>query len=225
MNQTRTLALAFGGTLVLLVAAFFAFRALTDGDTVVLASPSASADASASLESSATAGPSATPRLTATPAPTGTPQATATAKPAGTQGPTLAPGTTFDVVVLGQKYASKQVPANGSVTNGANGSILMTTDTSISDELTVTYRLPASAMPAGTQIASVDVAVCGSGQGDFWETYGPPGGEPEEHEVTPPDADGCWHYFDGGSNTTVLAIIRLDSTLRIDRLVYTVTTR
>lgn len=71
----------------------------------------------------------------------------------------------------------------------------------------------------GFTLRSVDVRICGSGSGDFWETYGPEGSDPVEHEVAAPDADGCWHYNGApGPDTAVKAIIRLASTMTISRV-------
>ena len=67
-------------------------------------------------------------------------------------------------------------------------------------------------------------SVCGSGSGDFWEAYGPPGSSPDEYEVVPPSADGCWHFNDApGPDTTVLVKLRLASTMTISRLEYVLT--
>ena len=88
----------------------------------------------------------------------------------------------------------------------------------------VTWELPAEAIPAGYRIISIDTAVCGAGSGDFWESYGPAGSDPEEQEVIAPAADGCWHYNGApGPDTTVKAIIRLASVMAITRIDYVVT--
>ena len=101
----------------------------------------------------------------------------------------------------------------------------MTSDRMYSNPTTLTYVLPPSSVPAGARIARLDVAVCGDGSGDFWETYGPSDMEPIEYEVVPPEADGCWHYTGGtGQDSTVLAIIHLESRFQIDEIVYTITT-
>jgi hypothetical protein len=128
------------------------------------------------------------------------------------------------VVVPGSRYVDPKIAQNGTVTKLANGGIILSSDRMFSEPTEVSYKLEATDLPAGTKIAKLDVAVCGIGTGDFWETYGPPDAEPAEHEVTPPDADGCWHYLgSNGKDTSVHAIIHLLSKLRIDKVVYTIT--
>ena len=47
---------------------------------------------------------------------------------------------------------------------------------------------------------------------------------PDEYEVVPPSADGCWHFNDApGPDTTVLVKLRLASTMTISRLEYVLT--
>jgi hypothetical protein len=70
----------------------------------------------------------------------------------------------------------------------------------------------------------MDVLVCGTASGDFWESYGPQGSDPTEYEVVPPESDGCWHYRDApGPDTTVKAFVHLATTFTITRIEYTVT--
>jgi hypothetical protein len=100
--------------------------------------------------------------------------------------------------------------------------VRLETTRTISAQLMVTWFLPEGSIPADTVVTGVDVAVCGSGDGDFYETYGPEGSDPMEHEVEQPDPDGCWHYAGAiGDDTSVIAIIRLASHLIIDRVEYT----
>lgn len=127
-------------------------------------------------------------------------------------------------MVLGSEYVNADVPANGKVTRGNGGSLTMTTDRTISAQMEVHWELPASKIPPGFRIVSVDVRMCGTGTGDFWESYGPEGSTPDEHELTQPERDGCWHYTGApGPDTTVKAIIRLASTMTISKLEYVAT--
>jgi len=232
MKQYGLLAAAFGGTLAVLLVAFLVIEQLgsSGGPTAgASASPSPSAVAIATTRPSATpvasiaptAVPSVAPSASAAPTPT---PATATPRPTPAVGPSVAPGKTIQVVVRGAQYVDAVVAQNAKVTQIASGGVLISSDRTYSDQTTVTWKLPVSSLPAGTRIARLDVAVCGSAEGDFWETYGPPGTEPVENEVTPPASDGCWHYLGGsGRDSTVTGIIHLESKLWIDRLVYTIT--
>ena len=223
MRQSTLLVGTAGLTLVVLVAGFLAFRALTGPETGsatptpaasaggVEPTPSASVEATPSVAEAATpAGASATP----TPVPT----------PVGTPGPTPVPGETVTYTVKGSQYVDSQVPPGGAITNLSGGAITMTTAAS-SEELIVTYRLT---IPAGRVVKSYEVKVCGSGSGNFWETYGPPGANPVEYEYEEPASDGCWHFAGGSmTNTTVLAIIGGfpggTSQMQVDRIDYVLT--
>lgn len=242
MKQLGLFAAAFGGTLAVLLVAFLVIEQLGAAGATAEASPSStdvalasptpapiarplpSQSAAPSASASASVAPSALAVQTKAPA-TAAPHPTATPRPTATPEP-VAPGSTFDIVVPGQKYATSVVASNGTITKLPYGSILMSSERTISDSTEVSYRLPAGQVPPGTQIARLDVAVCGYGSGDFWETYGPADADPIEHEVTAPDADGCWHYLGGsGRDSTAHAIIQGATTLRISKVVYTITTR
>lgn len=171
-----------------------------------------------------------------TPRPLTTRPPTPTRKPAPTPsggGPAATPGPTTDapvpvdgairVVLRGDEFELSDIPENGTLTRVAGGGIRIETTRMYSHVLMVTWFLPDGVVPAGASIASLDVAVCGSGDGDFYETYGPLGSDPEEHEVEKPDPDGCWRYYDAyGDDPSVIAIVRLASHLIIDRVEYTV---
>jgi hypothetical protein len=125
--------------------------------------------------------------------------------------------------VDGNDYVSATVPSNGKVTKTSNGAVLETTRDH-SDSLEVTYNLPRRALPRGASIHSVDVRICGSGEGDFYEVYGPPDAEPNEYEVTPPNPDGCWHFNGAtGSDLSVVAATMLQSRMLIEKIEYVVT--
>lgn len=230
MRQYGILAAVFGGTLAVLLVAFLVVEQMGAGNTAAVASPSPSATAAAVASApppatippkpSATADPSTA--ASSTPGP-GTPAGTP--RPTPTKAPPVAPGSIIEVVVLGHDFVESEIASNGTITTLASGGILMSSTRDLSDLTSVTYLLPRSQIPAGTIIKRLDVAVCGKGEGDFWETYGPPDANPSEHEATDPDADGCWHYLDSnGKDSTSKAIIEKRSTLRVDKVVYTITT-
>jgi hypothetical protein len=126
--------------------------------------------------------------------------------------------------VPGNQYINSAVPSNGSVTSNADGSVTMKLDRTVSDEIELDYIVPADRIPAGKTITNMDVLVCGTASGDFWESYGPQGSDPTEYEVVPPESDGCWHYRDApGPDTTVKAFVHLATTFTITRIEYTVT--
>lgn len=168
--------------------------------------------------------PTSTP-APATPTPTTTfsPPPMRTPPPSGEPLPSTLPGSTQTIVVAGNSYISADVPSHGRLLNTQRGALLETSRDS-SDALWVTYDLPAESLPAGAVVHSVDVRICGVGEGDFWEVYGPPGGEPFEYEVIAPAADGCWHFSDAPpGDMTVIAAVMLQSRLLIESVEYTIT--
>jgi hypothetical protein len=238
MRQAGLLVGGFVITLAVLAGAFFGVQQITGG-------PSATASPTPAPTTAAVGSPSPRPTLAPTPAPTPAPtvEPTSTPSPQPTATPTPAtaapatPAATASlpapsvgqtgkiiVVVLGSQYTAANVPGNGKITPGNGGVITMTTDRTISEELDVAYNFPEGQIPAGFTIRSLDVRICGTGSGDFWETYGPPGSNPDEYEITRPATDGCWHYLGApGDDTTVKAIIRLNTTMTITRVEYTAT--
>jgi hypothetical protein len=86
------------------------------------------------------------------------------------------------------------------------------------------YDLPDGTFPPDTVFSRIDMKLCGSGTGDFWEVYAPSGGEPLEQEVTQPADDGCWH-FDGAAEGDPYfeAFVNGGSRMVIDKVVYTLT--
>ena len=217
-QQTALLLGSAGLTMAILVGAFLVFSALTASDGQAHATPSPT-----SAAPSTDATPSRTPRPSATPVATATPLSTATpiATPRATSTPPS--GQAILVSVPGNEYADANIPSNGSVTDLGNGAIQLTTNNTTSDQLTVTYR---AEIPAGKTVVAFQVKVCGAGSGNFWETYGPPGSQPDEYEYLPPAADGCWHFSGGAmTDTTVLAIIFGNAQMRVDRVDYLLTVR
>lgn len=222
---------AFGLTLAVLGGTFMALQSLAREPERPLrtATPSLVALPSIAPTPFQTRHPAGTPRplTTRPPTPTRKPAPTPSdGRPAATPAPTTAPsvtaGGTITVVVPGDQYELADVPENGTVTPLPGGAVRLETTRIISAQLMVTWFVPEGSVPEGTTITGVDVAVCGSGDGDFYETYGPEGSDPMEHEVEPPDADGCWHYNDAiGDDTSVIAITRLASHLIIERVEYT----
>lgn len=235
MKQLGLLFATFGGTLAVLLVAFLVIRQLgatSGGSTAASASPSASPLAGVSTPVP-TARPSRSipPRPSVPPddpspspspsPPTGTVAARRTPVPTP---PPVAPGTVVEIKVPGSGFVHEEVPSNGTVTKVAGGGVILQTTREFSEPLTVTYKLPLYQLPSGIKVVRVDAALCGNASGDFWESYGPAGSEPPEDEVTPPGPDGCWHYLGGSlSDTAVFAIIRTETTFKIDRVVYTVT--
>jgi hypothetical protein len=133
------------------------------------------------------------------------------------------PGESEVYVVGGNDFVDSSVPAGGAVTQTESGAVLETTRAS-GDPLLVTYNLPRDLLPGGAVIHSVAVRVCGMGAGDFWEVYGPLGAEPFEYEVTPPGADGCWHFVDGnGGDMSIIAATMFETRMVVEKVEYTVT--
>ena len=123
----------------------------------------------------------------------------------------------------GGGFVESQVPDGGSI-NPVGDSIVIETTENSPDALWVTYRPDLAALPADAQIISVDTRVCGQGTGQFWEQYGPVGSNPNEYEVTQPEADGCWHFTDApADDLSVIASVMLQSSLSIEKVEYTVT--
>jgi len=245
LRQAGLLVGVFVITLAVLAGAFFGFQQVTAGpEATPSAAPSTSAPSpsprptvapSATHAAAPTAAPSEVPSLAAspsrapalTPAPT-EPSSSGPVPAPSTAAPVPAPsiGATGKVViiVLGSQYATADVPGNGKITPGNGGAITMSTDRTTSAGMQLDYELPADRIPPGFTIRSLDTRVCGMATGDFWESYGPPGSEPDESEFTPPQPDGCWHYVGApGDDTVVKVAIRLNSTMTITRIEYTAT--
>jgi hypothetical protein len=189
----------------------------------------------------ATPSPTPTAASVATPAPTAVPTdaVTPTTTPVPTPRPTLMPPLrTEDPIVLptgavnpgetvvyrikGSQYVESVVPPGATLSRDGDAARLSTGESN-GEPLWVTYRLPADQLP-DTHITNVDTRVCGSGSGDFWEAYGPTNSDPMEYEVTPPEADGCWHFVNApGTDLSVIAAVMLDSVMTIDYIEFSVT--
>src|SRR4051794_20613366 len=176
----------------------------------------------------ATRGPTAPPRQTATPLATPAASLSFTPQPLRTPPPSFAlpggsDGETQIFLVSGSAFVASIVPDGGVIDPTTNGVILATT-ANVSDALSVTYAFDASQLPAGAVISKLDTRICGRGEGQFWEVYGPVGSNPTEYEVTPPEADGCWHFSDApDEDLSVVASTMLDSRLYVEKVEYTVT--
>ena len=234
-RQTVLMGGAFALTFALLAGAFVGLQELgRDPDRPLLMTPGPTLIAVASVPPSVrpTRHPAGTPRpqTTRPPTPTRKPTADRTAKPSGapsaapTAAPSTVPGDPLVVVLGGDQYEVADVPDNGKLTRHPDGSITIETTRDYSFQLMVTWFLPTDAIPAGARIARLDTRICGSGGGDFWESYGPEGGETLEAEVSGPGPDGCWHYPNApGWDSSVIAIIRLQSSMTITTVEYVVT--
>ena len=189
------------------------------------APPASPLPPTASPSPTASAIPSATPSVTGapvtpspSPAPLRTPPASI-APPSSSQ----PGGNSESYTMTGAEYTTYQMPEDASLLLNGESLVLRTTEDS-SDALWVTYTLDPSRLPAGAIVHSVSVAVCGYGSGQFWEVYGPTGADPHEYEVVPPEADGCWHFRDvQTADLSTIAATMLESTMVIDRVVFTVT--
>ena len=169
------------------------------------------------VATSPTPTPRPRPSATSTLAPVRTPIASAIPT-ASTQ-----PGESQVYVISGSDFLDSSVPDGASVTQ-ADGTAVLESTRAANDALLVTYDLPRDRLPAGAVIHSVAVRVCGTGEGDFWEVYGPLGAEPFEYEVAQPSADGCWHFVDGnGTDMTIIAATMYETRMVIEQVEYTVT--
>ena len=159
--------------------------------------------------------PLATP--SPSPAPLRTPPPSAEPQPSGQ------PGSSHTYTMTGAQYTSYQKPDNSSLLLNGDALTLVTTADS-HDALWVTYTLDPALLPAGATVRSVDADVCGSGSGTFWEAYGPTGSDPNEYEIEPPDADGCWHFRNAAtSDISVIVSTMLESRMTIEHIDFTVT--
>ena len=230
------LAVMFAGFVVVAAVIAGAFVALQSGGRDpedLLPRPE---DALVALASSSTDKPWSTrhpagtqaPAKTKPPAPTRRPDRSPRPRPSVipyvNPGPSTLPDGRIVYTLRGDEYDEVDVPGNGTFIERPDGAVTLETTRDYSYQLVVTYYLPEDAIPAGRRITRIDTRVCGSGEGDFWETYGPEGGDTLEHEVSAPGPDGCWHYERApGDDTSVIAIIRLRSTMTITKVEYTIT--
>jgi hypothetical protein len=186
-----------------------------------------------------TAAPTGTPMPTATPSPTASPSPTPTAPPLATPSPSPSalrtappsgepqpsgqPGNTQTFTMTGAEFTSYQMADHARLVKDGDALTLVTTAES-EDALWVTYALDPALFAAGARVLSVDADVCGQGSGVFWEAYGPVGSTPDEYEVVPPDADGCWHFTNAATDEiSVIVSTMLDSQMTIDQVVFRVT--
>jgi hypothetical protein len=138
--------------------------------------------------------------------------------------PSGSPSGSQTITLAGSDFKTSDVPEGGQLARNGDLAVLRTSKTS-TDALWVTYELDRAQLPAGTTIYSVDTLICGRGSGDFWEVYGPTGSEPNEYEVVPPSADGCWHFTGApGDDLSVIAAVMIESQLIVERVVFTVHT-
>ena len=236
MRQAALLVGAFALTLAVLVGVYLVVNGGGPAGTAAVASPTPSP--------AATATPTPRPKPSTTPVaatPTPTPTAFATEAPQETLPPGWSPkpitssapgvspvpdttfGTAITVKVRGADYSGFDVQPHSSVAKLSSGSAVLTSSMDDSQPTSVAYTLPASAIPAGRQIARLDTVVCGSGGGNFWEVYGPDGSDPTEYEAQKPGSDGCWHFTRApGRDTSVHADVQLASSFRIDSVTFTV---
>jgi hypothetical protein len=127
---------------------------------------------------------------------------------------------------MGRDYVETNASLPGSITVQPDGGIVIQTGRNLTNAVYVEYRVPAGSIPPGRSIVSIDTKVCGIGSGDFWETYGPDGSEPAEYEARNPGPDGCWHFAGAsGPDTTTRAATQVRSTMRVDRVIYTIVLR
>jgi hypothetical protein len=233
MRMPMQQAALLGGTFLLTLALLLSGWMLVSGSAAApTAAPSASPTAppTASVGSAGrTAAPSPTPSgptttrtpwnwFGVTPAPLRTPRPTI-----DLPRPSAEPGETLTFRVDGRDYIESVVP-EGARLSRFGSSVALDTTASAGEPLWVSWRLPAEELPAGAVIVSVDVSICGRGEGDFWEVYGPDGGDPFEYEVLPPGPDGCWAFSEApGHDLSVIGGVMLRSRMVIDYIEYRIT--
>jgi hypothetical protein len=218
-----------GGTFLLTLAAMMAVWMVGVGGPMATPSPAPSARPTPS-PTPTPYNPPPTDPASAGPKPTRTPLVINgnTPAPLRTPGivlprPSAEPGATIVITLDGREYAESIVPRNGKLTR-SGPRVTLDTTRSLGEPLWVTWRLPASALPANAVVVNVDVRMCGYGDGDFWEVYGPDGGEPFEYEVMRAGPDGCWSFSGApGHDLSVVAGVMLQSRLVIERIEYTIT--
>ena len=106
----------------------------------------------------------------------------------------------------------------------ASGGVRAASTRQAGSTLWAEWTLAQSVLPAGASVVDVHTKVCGGGEGDFYEVYGPHGADEVEYEATPPAADGCWHFTrDAGTDYTVTIYVNGDSAMTIERIEFLVT--
>jgi hypothetical protein len=231
--------------LALLVGTFLATIAVLAGAWSLLVRPPArAADAQLPMPTLTTV-PTPTPPVSAVPTTSSTPTsrapspsatsswaASARPSPLRTPGPTPVPTATpppgsttvVEVMVAGDEYVSEEVPDPGRLERLGAGRILLESTRSTPGAVLVRYELDPGALPPGAHVVAADVDVCGTGEGDFWEAYGPDGGDPFEYEVVPPGDHGCWTFVAApGHDLSVIAAVQGGSRMTVERIVYRVT--
>jgi hypothetical protein len=123
---------------------------------------------------------------------------------------------TFQVNV--QQPSVTKVAPEDSLDRKPNGGIVVTTHRDSGHPLHLEWLFDPAALPAGSTVSHVETRVCGHGDGDFYEVYGPYDSDPVEYEVKPPAADGCWHFSGGPSDWNISIYVYGDATMTIDRI-------
>ena len=228
MRQGLLLVGAFVGTLALLLGVYVLVLGGGTSGVAAVASPTPSASSSVAPSPSSrpsgvpSAAPTASIAASAGPSASWSPMPIMS-EPVSTPVPAGSSDAATTITVPGALFTAYDTQAHSTISKLSNGSVVVTGTADDSNPTTLMWELPKSAIPAGSKIARLDTLICGSGEGNFWEVYGPDGSDPEEYEGAQPAADGCWHFTRApGLDTSVHADIQLASSLRIDRVVYTV---
>ena len=175
---------------------------------------------------------SSTPALTQAPAatlrptPRTTPRPTPTAPPTALPAPASLTGETRVYTIAPRDYAEARIRGNSTIEVLPDGAVkVVSTRESKADQYVEWITEPTTVLPPGAEAATVLTIVCGSGEGDWWEVYGPYGSDEFEYELVPPRPDGCWHFNERGRYTDFRVEIWLsgNATMTISRIEFHVT--
>ena len=123
-------------------------------------------------------------------------------------------------------YEEARIRGNATLEILPNGSVRVTSTRESAADQYVEWRIdPEAVLPPGAPISTIETIVCGSGEGDWWEVYGPYGSDEFEYEVISPGPDGCWRFHERDRYTDFRVEIWLsgDATLTISRIEFHVT--
>jgi hypothetical protein len=122
-----------------------------------------------------------------------------------------------------QQPATNDVPPPDTLMHLADGGITVTTSRDAGHPAHLAWDWSPPGLPPGATVSKVDTRVCGHGDGDFYEVYGPFDADPVEYEVTAPASDGCWHFSGGPSDYSVTIYAYGNASMTIDKIEMTLT--
>jgi hypothetical protein len=220
-GRTPLISRSLLGLFVAVLASACAGPGTTPRPSTAVAIPPASSAAPSTAPPASAVVPSIAPSPVAV---TADPTASPPPSPVASSPPTAAAQVTRTYQLNVQQPSVTKIAPQDKLDRKANGGIVVTTHRDSDHPLHLEWLFEPARLPAGSTASHVESRVCGHGEGDFYEVYGPYDSDPVEYEVKPPAADGCWHFSGRPSDWIISIYVYGDATLTIDRIEMDVTT-